>query len=672
MLLFQPSLQDGVQGAVLAGDTADLAPLFSGPASILWLAAAGALLFFIIVLSLMIRGRMIRSARYAKAAEAKFFQPAGDEAEISFEEEAAKETPSLVAEPEPTASIDEDFAEVIIERPHTEDDVETLNAIDTPIEPKRKGGRFSGLFAKKKRKQLEPVVEESEDATPLIPADEPAEIVTDPYASTIGSLHDEKAEAIEDEQRVARALTRRAAEEADEIRLRAERDARRLEDEARRREEESARRIAAEEARLSAEREAEFERRKQAAALEQRSKQTDASEIERNLSKKIDEKFNALSDRLATKPSDRNSTSVAPAFVSGGAPAQATHVDETVLLMSQRFNEHRESVDASLTAMRDHLDQIAGAPAEMDGLRADIAELRGALGGRVSLPSAPNVQLADIVRNALPPDAYEMNAVLPNNRKADCLINLPNPPGPVAIDSHFPIEDYSNYQRALGGGERNPEAENEFRRAALRHVVDIAERLIVPDLTAESALMFVPSESIYADLHARFSDVIQDSYRARVWIVSPTTLMATLHTVRAILRDAETRHNAVLIQEEAQHVLSEVEDLRHRVAALEENFDKTRNDVRDVMSSTDQVVKRAETITRTGITMAQEAEQQRAERTLIGSDAPPRSRLFSSNAGDDSAPTPSFKGASNTPPETDDRSWENAPNNPPPPDFPLR
>ncbi|MEL7486516.1 MAG: DNA recombination protein RmuC, partial [Pseudomonadota bacterium] len=637
VMLFQPSLQDRVEGALAAGEAVTMTPLFDGPVGIMWAAAIGALLFFVVILALMMRGNMVRSAKYAKAAEAKFFQPAGDEAEITFDSDDADLVHDVDARSAPNGHVQpvskdsSEFAEVIIERPDGgDDDLETLTAVDAP--PKKKSGPFSGLFAKKKRPHTEPIVEhefvaeeESEIAQDL---SLDAEAVHDPYATTIGSLHDERSEIMAEEQRAARALTRRAEEEAEDIRRRAERDARRAEEEARRREEEASRRIAAEEARLAAEREAEFERRKRA-AFEQQTASVDPSDIERSLTKKLDEKFSALSDRIAAAQGDRSATSVAPAFVSGGSAPQAAHVDETMLLMSQRFSEHRESVDATLRDMRDRLDLIAGAPAEMDGLRADIAELRGALGGRVSLPSAPTVQLADIVRNALPPDAYEMNAILPNNRKADCLITLPDPPGPVAIDAHFPIEDYTRYQRALGGGDHNEEAENEFRRAALRHVVNIAERLIIPEATAESALMFVPSESIYADLHARFSDVIQDSYRARVWIVSPTTLMATLHTVRAILRDAETRNSAHLIQEEAQHVLSEVDDLRKRVAALEENFDKTRSDVRDVVTSTDQVFRRAETITRTGVAMAQSSEP-RADRPLIGaSDAGSSSGLFS-------------------------------------------
>ena len=591
MEFLDPSLQDRVHGTVSANSADAMKPLLSGaPDTILWIVFATALVIFFGIIGLIMRSRVASNARYQKAANSKFFQPAGEEADITFDEEdRAEQKRAKQKEILPADELeDEDVAEVIIERPdepvRDRLEEETPAFKESPPAQKKKGV-FAGLFAKKKNQDEDSHPPETNGALgehdPDFEDDK-----NDPFGSTRGSLHREEASEkiafhAEDE---AEALKRRAEAEAEAIRRRAEEDARLLA-------EENAKRIAAEEARRIAEREAEFERRKQEALLEQRAaRATDAGQERAE----IEERLAALSDRL-----DKQASS-SPAFVSGGGGDNSSPANADIELIFQRLNEHREAVDESLASMSQRLNQIAGAPSDVEALRADIAELRGALGGRVTPPSAPSVQLADIVRNALPPDAYEMNALLPNNRKADCLVRLPHPPGPVAIDARFPVEAYNRLQQSLTGEDADAQTENEFRRIALRHVVDIAERMIVPDETADSALMFVPSESIYTELHSRFADVVQDSYRARVWIVSPTTLMATLHTIRAIVRDAHVRESADFIHAEAREVLAEVEDLRQRVGALEKNFDQTRNDVREVINSTDQVFRRAETITRSG------------------------------------------------------------------------
>lgn len=407
------------------------------------------------------------------------------------------------------------------------------------------------------------------------------------------------------------------------------------------------------ERRAEAEREAEFERRKLAASLDQRlqaldareralkdrelSTALDANSLRAEIQREFDAKFVELSQRFeraqrvappspADAPAmprdlDQRIIRLADRAPGLGEAAYAEERSGAVGELARRMAEHRDAINASLEQMQSRIDLIAGAPQDVRALRDEIVSLKRALGERVSGPNAPTVQLSDIVRNALPPDAFEMRAMLPNNRKADCLVRLPHPPGPIAIDARFPIEAFSKLHQP--GADQDPRAENEFRRIALRHIVDIAERLIVPDETADSALMFIPSETMYAELHARFPDVVQDSFRARVWIVSPTTLMATLHTMRAVLRDARARQNAELIQTEAGHVLAEVEGLRRRVVALEDNFNRVREDFRGLLSSTDQVYRRAETISNTRRAIADETPRRAAQREEGAAQPPP-------------------------------------------------
>lgn len=242
----------------------------------------------------------------------------------------------------------------------------------------------------------------------------------------------------------------------------------------------------------------------------------------------------------------------------------------------------------SLSASRE-----PGAHQDFSNLAERLDRLNASLGVEKSAGIVGAVQLADVVRNAMPPEAYEFRVALSNERRADCLIKLANPPGPIVIDARFPVEAYAALRAAQNGAGRDAAADA-FRRAALKHLVDVAERCIIPGETSDAALMFIPSEAIYTALHANFSDVIQDSFRARVWIVSPTTLMATLNTMRAILRDVKAREDATAVKAESARVRADVEALRARASELERHFDEARRDMRDLIMSTQKVVARAD------------------------------------------------------------------------------
>jgi DNA recombination protein RmuC len=249
------------------------------------------------------------------------------------------------------------------------------------------------------------------------------------------------------------------------------------------------------------------------------------------------------------------------------APAGPRAEDAAALLAELRphLEAHRDQLAESLTVLSKRLDALGVRPSEFAALREDMRLLRRALSDKME-PAAPIVQLSDLVRDALPPNAYEMNAVISGAWRADCLIRLPRPPGPIAVDARFPVEMFHALHQSDGG-------EGEFRRAALRHIVDIAERLIAPGVTADAALMFIPSETMCAELYARFPEVVQDSYRARVWIVSPTTLMATLHTLSALLQNAPRDAGST-----AERALAEIALLRERVAALEAGLGPAREE----------------------------------------------------------------------------------------------
>lgn len=240
---------------------------------------------------------------------------------------------------------------------------------------------------------------------------------------------------------------------------------------------------------------------------------------------------------------------------------------------------------AVIDAAQKNLTELAG---QVVGLQDILAnkQARGAFG---------EVQLEDLVRNILPPSAYEFQATLANGKRADCLIKLPDPPGPIVVDAKFPLESY-HARRAAQDDASKLAAGRAFGQDILKHIKDIAERYIVPGETAESALMFLPSEAVYAELHAEFPEVVERSYRARVWIVSPTTLWALLNTVRAVLKDVQMHEQAGIIQKEVLTMLSDVARLDDRVGKLQRHFDLTSEDIRQIRISTEKVTKRGERI----------------------------------------------------------------------------
>jgi DNA recombination protein RmuC len=238
---------------------------------------------------------------------------------------------------------------------------------------------------------------------------------------------------------------------------------------------------------------------------------------------------------------------------------------------------------------------IDAAQKNITDLSTDIVGLQDILSNKQARGSFGEIQLNDLVGNILPPNAYAFQVTLGNGKRADCLLKLPNPPGPIAIDSKFPLEGYEALRNAADEPAR-VQARRKLAADLRTHVQDIAARYIVPGETAESALLFLPSEAVYAELHANFRSVVEESYRARVWIVSPTTLMATLNTVRAILKDVHMREQAGVIQTEVVRLLDDVGRLDDRVGKLQRHFDQAGEDLRQIRISADKVNRRGERI----------------------------------------------------------------------------
>ena len=271
-------------------------------------------------------------------------------------------------------------------------------------------------------------------------------------------------------------------------------------------------------------------------------------------------------------------------------------LDERLNQVTQRVSEslNKQAVDTATTMgdLKERLAIIGKAQENITKLSADVISLQEVLSNKQARGAFGETQLADQVRNALPPSAYAFQVTLSNGARADCLLTLPNPPGCIAIDSKFPLESYRALRNARDDRAKL-EARRSFAADVLKHVNDIASKYIIMGETADSALMFLPSEAVYAELHAELPEVVEKSHRARVYIVSPTTLMATLNTIRAVLKDAEMREQAGLIQREVAAMGDDVARLDTRVARLQQHFGQAEEDLRQIRISTEKVQKRA-------------------------------------------------------------------------------
>ena len=283
--------------------------------------------------------------------------------------------------------------------------------------------------------------------------------------------------------------------------------------------------------------------------------------------------------------------------------AQAVSQSAMLQVMEQRLAEVQRGMTESLTGtstrtarslgeLQQRLETIDKAQANIEKLSGNVLSLQDILSNKQTRGAFGEIQLNDIVLKALPKDSYTMQATLGNGKRADCLIHLPNPPGPIVIDSKFPLEAYEALRRADTPFAMT-EAQRMFRTSVKTHIKAIAEKYIVEGETADGALMFLPSEAVYAELHANFPELVREGFAVKVWIVSPTTCMATLHTMRAVLKDARMREQAGVIRSTLRSLHRDVELVVERVEKLNVHFNQAKADLDGIGTAAERAGKRA-------------------------------------------------------------------------------
>ena len=243
--------------------------------------------------------------------------------------------------------------------------------------------------------------------------------------------------------------------------------------------------------------------------------------------------------------------------------------------------------------LRERLSERLGALSqnaiELKNISADIANFKNILmGNKQARGTFGERQLEDIVSDIMPPETYAFQSVLDTGVRPDCIIRLPYPPGDMIIDSKFPLESYN---RMVGGDDG---AKKQFELDVRKHIDAIAEKYIIPGQTAESAMMFIASESIFETLHREFPGAIDYAARRKVFVVSPSTLWATLNTIRAVLSDIKIKRVASQIKRELDLLLTDLDRLNKRAGAVQQHFAQTENDLKDLQTSIGKITPRAE------------------------------------------------------------------------------
>ena len=286
------------------------------------------------------------------------------------------------------------------------------------------------------------------------------------------------------------------------------------------------------------------------------------------------------------------------------AEAQTRAQAQTLAQMERRLAEMAAQMGESLSgsavhtsralgALQERLETIDRAQGKIERLSGDVLSLQDILSNKQARGAFGEIQLRDILSMALPADLWTWQATLSNGRRVDALIRLPGPPGPLGIDAKFPLEAYQALCAAKTERETT-EAQRLFRNAIRHHIRSIAERYILEGETADGALMFLPSEAVYARLHADFGDLVREGFAARVWAVSPTTCMAVLHTMRGALKDSRIRSEAAAIRRTLGLLHRDMALVSDRVAKLRSHFEQARSDLDGIMTAAERAGRRAE------------------------------------------------------------------------------
>jgi DNA recombination protein RmuC len=259
--------------------------------------------------------------------------------------------------------------------------------------------------------------------------------------------------------------------------------------------------------------------------------------------------------------------------------------------VAERLDRTEKATGQIVTDLRERLVRIDEAQKKIGDLSTQVVSLQEVLSNKQARGAFGQARMEAIVQDGLPKGAFAFQHTLKSGKRPDCAVFLPDG-RPLVIDAKFPLEAVTAFRDAATDDERSRAAQR-LRQDIARHVADIAEKYLVPGETQDTALMFVPSESVYAELHDGFDDIVQKAYRARVVLVSPALLMLAIQVIQQIQKDARMREAADRIRSEVGAMLDDLGRLRERVVRLERHFGQANEDIRQILISSDKIDKRA-------------------------------------------------------------------------------
>ncbi|MCS4307585.1 DNA recombination protein RmuC [Rheinheimera pacifica] len=260
--------------------------------------------------------------------------------------------------------------------------------------------------------------------------------------------------------------------------------------------------------------------------------------------------------------------------------------------VERRLSEGFEKTNQTFTDIVKRLALIDDAQKKITELSTNVVSLQEVLADKRSRGAFGEVQLTALIRNVMPEQHFSLQHTLSNGRIADCVLFLPKPSGNIVIDAKFPLESYKKMTEPQFGPEERRLAQRQFKLDIKKHINDIADKYIIANETSDGAIMFLPAEAIFAELHAYHADIVEEAYRRRVWLTSPTTLMAVLTTARSVLKDDATRRQIHLIQEHLIKLAEDFDRFRGRFDNLAKHIDQAATDVKQIHTSAHKISSR--------------------------------------------------------------------------------
>jgi DNA recombination protein RmuC len=304
------------------------------------------------------------------------------------------------------------------------------------------------------------------------------------------------------------------------------------------------------------------------------------------------------------------------------ARAVSERLDAVGHRVGQSMEQTTHRTSESLRALHERLGIIDNAHKNLTELTTQVTTLRDVLANKQSRGAFGQARMEAIVQDGMPKGSYAFQHTLSSGKRPDCVVFLPDQ-RPLCIDAKFPLEAVTALRDARSDEDRKT-ATQRLRQDVMKHVSDIADKYLIAGETQDTALMFVPSESVYAEIHEGFDDIIQKAYRARVVLVSPSLLMLAIQVMQQILKDARMRDAADQIRTEVMNMMGDVERLRDRVSKLGSHFDQVGEDVRQVLISVNKIGKRAAKIEELDFSPAADQPAETAKPTPELFAVPPR------------------------------------------------